>query len=131
MEILIAVRDGSGPDAVADLRDWLTAEPELRGRHRLVPRPPAEGELGGWADTLIVAVGAGGALTTLAKSLSVYLQQPRRSSVRVELVKADGTRLTLTAEQVGDLRQVESLLHAAADGPAVPAVGGAGTGETD
>ena len=125
----MTIRGGSGPDAVADLRDWLSGEPELRGRHRLMPRPPAEGELGGWADTLIVAVGAGGALTTLAKSLSVYLQQPRRSSVRIELVKADGTHVTIAAEQVRDVREVESLLRAAADDRTAPAIGGPGPGE--
>ncbi|WP_158835539.1 effector-associated constant component EACC1 [Streptomyces sp. NRRL S-350] len=111
MESWLAVEAG-GPDAVLDLRDWLADEPVLRGRVRVTATTPHQGELGSWSDTLVVALGAGGALTTLAASLKVYLSQPRTSTVRLKTVKPDGTRTEVTAENVAR-SDVETVLRAA------------------
>ncbi|MET8541070.1 hypothetical protein ABZW03_10495 [Kitasatospora sp. NPDC004799] len=111
MESWLAVEAG-GPDAVLDLRDWLAGEPALRGRVRVAPATPGPGELGGWSDVLIVAVGAGGAVTTLAASLRGYLSQPRTSTVRLKTVRPDGTRTEVTAEHVAR-SDVETVLRAA------------------
>ncbi|MEU1287486.1 hypothetical protein [Kitasatospora sp. NPDC005856] len=116
MESWLAVEAG-GPDAVLDLRDWLAGEPTLRGRVRVAPAMAGPGELGSWSDVLIVALGAGGAVTTLATSLRVYLSQPRTSTVRLKTVKPDGTRTEVTAAHVAR-SDVEALLKAALhDGP--------------
>ncbi|WP_051838265.1 effector-associated constant component EACC1 [Streptomyces sp. NRRL WC-3742] len=111
VESWLAVEAG-GPDAVLDLRDWLADEPALRGRVRVTAATPGRGELGGWSDTLVVALGAGGALTTLAASLKVYLGQPRTSTVKLKTVKPDGTRTEVTAEHIAR-SDVESVLRAA------------------
>ncbi|MFD7596324.1 hypothetical protein ACFV6D_25225 [Kitasatospora sp. NPDC059812] len=111
VESWFAVEAG-GPDAVLDLRDWLADEPAFRGRVRVAAATPGPGELGSWSDTLVVALGAGGTLTTLAASLKVYLSQPRTSSIKLKTVKPDGTRTEVTAEHVARA-DVESVLKAA------------------
>ena len=102
-----------GADAVAglaSLTDWLRRETELQGRIRIVRRPPEPGEMGALVDMLAVAVGGGGILTVLANSLSVWLRQPRRFTVRISLARPDGTEVEITG---GNLRpeDIEDLLH--------------------
>ena len=114
MESVLAV-EGGGPDALIDLRSWLSHEEELRGRVQLVVPEAGPGQLGSLADTLVVAVGAGGALTTLARSLTVYLSRPRATVVKVTTVAPDGTRTEVSAEHIrkADVQSVlQSALHA-------------------
>ena len=90
----------SGSDEAHDelilLRNWLTDEPEFRGRVRLESRPIEAGTMGGLAEALTVALASGGALTVLAGSVSVWLRQ-RRSKVRVTIVNPDGSSQEITA----------------------------------
>ncbi|MFG2326892.1 hypothetical protein [Streptomyces sp. NPDC048568] len=141
MRSLLAVDGSEGPDSLADLRDWLSDEALLRGRVHVPPSAPGAGELGVWSDTLIVAVGAGGALTALARAVAVYVRQPRRSTVRVKVVAPDGARTELTVQHAKNLDEVENLLrtalHAdpdagreAVSGGAAPALGGASEAES-
>ncbi|WP_329472277.1 hypothetical protein OIE75_26135 [Streptomyces sp. NBC_01723] len=141
MRSLLAVDGSEGPDSLADLRDWLSDEALLRGRVHVPPSAPGAGELGAWSDTLIVAVGAGGALTALARAVAVYVRQPRRSTVRVKVVAPDGARTELTVQHAKNLDEVENLLrtalHAdpdagreAVSGGAAPALGGASEAES-
>ncbi|MFF8575777.1 hypothetical protein ACF06L_31615 [Streptomyces sp. NPDC015408] len=141
MRSLLAVDGSEGPDSLADLRDWLSDEALLRGRVHVPPSTPDADELGAWSDTLIVAVGAGGALTALARAVAVYVRQPRRSTVRVKVVAPDGTRTELTVQHAKSLDEVENLLrtalHADTDagreavsGGAAPALGGAPEAES-
>ena len=104
--------EGSSPDALTELRSWLSDEDTLRGRVKVVPPASQPGQLGSWADTLVVAVGAGGALTTLARSLTVFLGRPRATAVKVTTVAPDGTRTEVTADHVRK-SDVESLLRIA------------------
>ncbi|OON81700.1 effector-associated constant component EACC1 [Streptomyces tsukubensis] len=113
MRSLLAVDGSEGPDPLADLKDWLSDESLLRGRVHVPPSAPGAGQLGAWSDTLIVAVGAGGALTALARSVAVYVRQPRRSTVRVKVVAPDGTRTELTVQHAKNLDAVENLLRTA------------------
>ncbi|MFI7094783.1 effector-associated constant component EACC1 [Streptomyces lydicus] len=140
MRSLLAVDGSEGPDSLVDLRDWLSDEALLRGRVQLPSSAPDAGELGAWSDTLIVAVGAGGALTALARAVAVYVRQPRRSTVRVKVVAPDGTRTELTVQHVKNLDAVENLLrtalHSGTDtsreavsGGAAPALGEASEAE--
>ncbi|MBU6530811.1 hypothetical protein ACFUIW_07460 [Streptomyces sp. NPDC057245] len=123
MRSLLAVDGSEGPDSLADLVNWLTDETLLRGRVRTHAPVPGTGELGGWTDIVVIAVGAGGALTALARALSVYLQQPRRSTVCVKVVAPDGRRTEVTVEHTKDLIAVEDLLRAALHPNADPAGG--------
>lgn len=65
---------------VASLSEWLGREAVFRGRVQLERQPFEPGHMGAIADTLTVALGAGGAVTVLASSVSVWLRQ-RRSDV--------------------------------------------------
>ncbi|WP_431042858.1 effector-associated constant component EACC1 [Streptomyces sp. P1-3] len=114
MECWLAVAGEDRFDAKVELTEWLANEPELRGRVRSAPAAPGAGELGGgWADALVVTLSGGGALTVLARTLAVYLKQPRRRNARVEIVAPDGRRTEVSAEHVKSLAEVEALLRVA------------------
>jgi hypothetical protein len=83
-----------------DLQDWLRREPELRGRVRHPPAPVSAGEMGGLSDTLVVALGSGGAISVLLGSVQVWLQ--RRRDVSVEVCDGDGRRVAITAQRPAD-----------------------------
>ncbi|MFE9446825.1 hypothetical protein [Streptomyces sp. NPDC006739] len=90
-------------EPVADaesLTDWLRGEPSLAGKVRLTGGPPAPGHLGGALDTVTVLLGAGGPLTVLASCLRAWLTQPRRSDVRLEIRRADGSGVEIDAKRV-------------------------------
>jgi hypothetical protein len=84
-------------EEVQSLCAWLTKEREFRGRVDLDAVPVRPGEMGALADVLTVAVASGGALTVLANSVSVWLQQ-RHSALSVEVTSPDGAHTTITAE---------------------------------
>ncbi|GGN96123.1 hypothetical protein GCM10011579_097210 [Streptomyces albiflavescens] len=113
MRSMLAVDGPDGPDSLGDLTSWLNDEALLRGRVHVPPPAPGHGELGAWSDAVLVAVGAGGALTALARALAVYLRQPRRSTVRIKVVAPDGTRTELTVQHAKNLEAVEQLLKTA------------------
>lgn len=92
----------SGGDKIAEtaaLWQWLCGERQLAGRVRAVTPPPGEGELGGAVELLSVALGSGGAVAVLARSLSVWLQS-RRSGVKVTVTGPDGTTATVEADNL-------------------------------
>jgi hypothetical protein len=69
--------------------------------------------MGSLVDMLTVAVGAGGALTVLARSIEVWLRQPRRAMVRVKVTGPDGSVVELSADHVKEVGSVEALLEQA------------------
>ncbi|MEV6768907.1 hypothetical protein AB0N05_09815 [Nocardia sp. NPDC051030] len=81
---------------------WLRREPDLRGRTSLVRTVPGPGEMGGVADVLMMAVGGGGAFTTLAASLRVFFAQPRRSDLTVRVETPDGRTIAVDAKRVAN-----------------------------
>lgn len=91
---VLGVADGH-PELMS-LREWISNESELRGRVRVDEPEPADGQMGGLAEVLTVALASGGALTVLASSVSVWLQQ-RRSEISVEIVRPDGSLTRVTA----------------------------------
>jgi hypothetical protein len=84
---------------VADLHDWLRRERLLAGLVQRVRRPIEDGQLGGLADILFVALGSGGAGAVLAQSLLTWLRS-RRSDISLtvrtkdSVVRLDATNLT-------------------------------------
>jgi hypothetical protein len=62
----------------------------------MVQAPIADGQMGGLAEVLSVGLASGGALTVLAASVSVWLEQ-RRSSLTVKIVNEDGSSQEITA----------------------------------
>ncbi|MFJ9448457.1 hypothetical protein ACIRRH_42670 [Kitasatospora sp. NPDC101235] len=105
--VWLSVASDDPVEEAAELADWLRHEPELRGRVAFAEAAPEPGELGAITDTLVVAVGSGGALTVLAAALRTYLSQPRKADIRIE-ARVDDRSVTVTAEHVAD---VEALLH--------------------
>lgn len=106
VEFVISV---AGQADLEPLYDWLLDDPEITVRRRVAA--PREGELGALADALVISVGSGGLLTVLAASLRGFLQQPRRSKVKVSVRRdADGA---ITAEIDADrvrTADVEAML---------------------
>lgn len=98
------IRVTAGRDIVgelASLREWLGREAAFRGRVQVERQPIESGHMGGIADTLTLALGAGGAVTVLANSVSVWLEQ-RRSDVSIEVISSNGKKVTVTAKRVPD-----------------------------
>lgn len=96
---------------LASLHDWLRRDDGLRGRVRLIRHPPGPGQMGSLVEVLTVAVGSSVTLTVLAGALTVWLRQPRRSTVHVAVIKPDGTKVEVTGEQLRDARDIEDLLR--------------------
>lgn len=112
---LLSIRADDG-DALRSLLDWLRREDAFRGRVCAAQTPVRPGEMGAGAlDALVVALGAGGAGTVLAASVSTWLNQPRRADVRLTITADDGRHIELDARRVRDpallVREVERLLR--------------------
>jgi hypothetical protein len=67
--------------------------------------------MGSLEDALAVALGAGGALTVLANSISVWLTQ-RRADVKIEVRSEDGRVVTVTVDRAPDAAKIlTQVLH--------------------
>ena len=115
MEIRISMADGALTE-LESLNDWLGGERELAGRVKLASAEPREGELGALSESLVVAVGSGGAISVLAASLKAWLSLPRRSDVRIRIHRGDGSSVDIDAKRVdaGHVN-VEALIRQALD----------------
>jgi hypothetical protein len=108
--------DVDGVGELAALLEWLRGERRLAGAIREVRLPPGPGELGGAVEALVVALGAGGAAGTLARSLFGWLRT-RRPSLKVTVT--NGTRsIAIEASEVrdGDVLSMLRKILEAADG---------------
>jgi hypothetical protein len=94
--------------ALVELRAWLSREDSLRGRVSAERPVIPPGQMGPLVETLIVAVGAQGAVTALAKSLATWIRH-RRPSVDIELTGADGRQVKIAARDA-DI-DVARLIH--------------------
>jgi hypothetical protein len=104
--IVLRVTGGEDPYAeLVSLRAWLAAEGALRGRLTIDQPPVPSGQMGALSDVLVVAAGAGGAVTVLASSLSVWLKH-RRADVTIEVRGEDGRSVTVTAGRVASAEAV-------------------------
>jgi Effector Associated Constant Component 1 len=112
MDLTLAMRGGE-PDGLIDLREWLLEDPELRGGISVARRAPRAGEMGALADVLIVAAGAGGAVTVLFESLKTWFAQPRRSDVEIEVRTPEGRTVVVDAKRVAQPQELvrEVLRH--------------------
>lgn len=90
--------DGSADD-LFQLLEWLNDNDELRGRVNLPSKQIRPGQMGGLTDVLIVAVGAGGVATALARSLTTWFTV-RRSKIAVTIKTGADPEITLDAERV-------------------------------
>lgn len=96
--IEIAIPSGHG-DALADLRDALAEEQELRGL--VTGEQPAIGQdqLGTLTEILLTVAAPSAAATVLAEGVVVWLRT-RTSDVTVRLRRADGTEVDVTGARL-------------------------------
>ncbi|MCX5194700.1 hypothetical protein OOK31_12465 [Streptomyces sp. NBC_00249] len=102
--------DGAAAE-LADLAGWLSREDEFRGRATIERPSPRPDEMGALADVLVVALGAGGAGTALAASLSVWIRH-RRPSAEIEVTGPDGRSVRITVRDVPEM-DVEAVVRRA------------------
>ncbi len=123
----VAIRlPGSTTDDLRSLQAWLAAEDELRGRVEPIEQTPAPGQLGSALDTLIVALGPGGAVSVLLAGLISWIRS-RHSDVDITVERRDGhTTIRLSARRIRELnaaslRDEIDQLGQALSGPLPPA----------
>ena len=106
MAAVIRLVNGTQND-LEDLSSWLSDEDELRGG--VSPQAPAMGpnEMGGLADALVIAVGSGGALTVLARSLQTWFELHRSS---IDLSISDSSTGKHVQVNATNIRDAEILL---------------------
>lgn len=102
MDLTVRVVSGEPSAAVRSLRGWLTAEPALRGRVRLVEPAPPAGTLGGAVEALTVALSHGGAAAVLASAVVAWVRR-RVGDTSVTVTRPDGTSVTVDATHVRGL----------------------------
>lgn len=96
------VGDDLSADALRSLRRWLFDVGGLSGPIDLRPAELRPGELGAATDALIVALGSGGAVTTLVGALVSWLRN-RSTDVTIKLVRPDGSSVKIDARRVRSL----------------------------
>ncbi|BDT96441.1 effector-associated constant component EACC1 [Nocardia sputorum] len=89
-------------DDLQSLRSWLRDEDALRGRVDLVRAAAAADRMGSLSDALIIALGAGGTLTVLARAIPDWLL--RHKNVTIEITGPEGKSVTISATGVRDPR---------------------------
>lgn len=112
--VAISLQGADQVEGLEALTAWFDEEPELRGLIARAGTVPDAGELGALSDTLVAALGGGGAISVLAASLKSFFSQPRGASIRLMVTRADGSRVELDADRVSDLsvpELVEKLLR--------------------
>ena len=95
------------PTELVELAEWMSREDEFRGRVEVEQPEVRPGEMGGAAEVLVVALGAQGAGTALAASLSIWIKH-RRPSVDIEVTNSDGRSVKLSVRDfdVADLGEL-------------------------
>jgi hypothetical protein len=98
VEIRLGIVGGDPIEELRSLRSWLLAEEPLRGVIRHSPTAGEPADMGSVSDLLVVAVGSGGALAVLARSVSTWLEH-RHPGVVLEVKGPDGAALRLEAKR--------------------------------
>jgi hypothetical protein len=86
-------------DPARSLRSWLVDEDELRGRVRLMDRPPEPGRLGAWLETVAVVLAPGGAAAVLAGAVVSWVRW-HRSDLRVAIRRRDGQQAEVEVKRL-------------------------------
>jgi membrane-associated two-gene conflict system component 1 (EACC1) len=97
-------------DDLLSLHAWLTDEDALRGRVIVEREQHRPDQMGAIADVLVVALGAGGAVTVLARSVPAWLR--RHADVTVEVSDNTGRTVKITATGPVD---AQAVIQAALD----------------
>jgi hypothetical protein len=96
VEITAEISGQSSEPELRSLFRWLQEESPRPGRVEIIRRKPGPGQMGAVTDTLQIALGAGGAITVLAGSVSAWMKT-RRERVILRL-RHNGEEALLDAE---------------------------------
>lgn len=99
MQAYIRLTGETAQAELTALADWLSREDELRGRSAIGRTEARPGRMGGLTEVVIVALGAQGAGTALAASLSVWIRH-RRPSADIEVTGPDGQSVKISLRNV-------------------------------
>ncbi|GAU65857.1 putative hypothetical protein [Streptomyces sp. NBRC 110611] len=109
MQAYIRLTGETAPAELTGLTEWLSREGEFRGR-TAVGRPEVRpDQMGGITEVVIVALGAQGAGTMLAASLSVWIRH-RRPSADIEVTGPDGRSVKVSLRNAPE-EDVEAVLR--------------------
>ncbi|GAA3084181.1 effector-associated constant component EACC1 [Streptosporangium carneum] len=97
----VVVTMDSGADQLRELYAWLTEEPEIRGRVRVIERPPPKGGLGPTMDALRIALGSGGAVAAISGAVVAWLRT-RPGEISIKLTKGE-SQIEVTGKGVKSL----------------------------
>jgi hypothetical protein len=106
VDVRVAVEDDDALAELESLRDWLADVDDLRGRVVGVEIAPPAGALGPVLDTVLVAVGPGGAAAAFATALVSWMRH-RRGAVKIRVEMPDGRSVRLDADHVQGLSVAE------------------------
>ncbi|WP_431972541.1 effector-associated constant component EACC1 [Nocardia sp. bgisy134] len=95
----LTIRTDGGADELFRLYEWFNDDDELRGRVSLPSNQIRPGQMGELTEALVVAVGAGGIATALARSLTTWFTV-RRSEVTITLKRDNNTEITIDAKRI-------------------------------
>ncbi|MER5935131.1 hypothetical protein [Streptomyces sp. NPDC002054] len=113
MDVRVLAEGQDAADQLRSLQEWLVGVEELRGRVTAEEAPPPAGKLGPVLETLVVALGPGGAVTAFSVAVLAWLRT-RRGDVRIRLTLPGRRSLELTARRVSGL-DAETLRRQVAD----------------
>ncbi|WP_405902951.1 hypothetical protein OG696_16065 [Streptomyces sp. NBC_00656] len=99
MQAYIRLTGETGQAELTALADWLSREDKLRGWSAIEPAEVHPGHMGGISEVVIVALGAQGAGTVLAASLSVWIRH-RRPAADIEVTGPDGQSIKISLRDV-------------------------------
>ncbi|WP_109530806.1 MULTISPECIES: effector-associated constant component EACC1 [Nocardia] len=92
------IQVSGNPSDLIQLRDWFGRDEALRGQVHLQTPPPQDGQMGGLADVLMVAFGAGGIGTVLVSSLKTWFTT-RHSDLTLTVTLPNGAEVLLDGKR--------------------------------
>ncbi len=109
MRLIMTVRnDEEETSAAAELRNWLTEVPELRGRvSRAEPDEAPADAMGPATDAVMALLEPGGVAAVFAGALVAWVQT-RRSSHTITVTRPDGTEITISSRQARAMTSEEA-----------------------
>ncbi|WP_341514535.1 hypothetical protein AAC389_29840 (plasmid) [Rhodococcus qingshengii] len=93
------IQISGNPTDLVLLMEWFRRDEALRGRVQLQASSPHDGQMGGLADVLMVALGAGGVGTALVQSIKAWYTT-RHSDLNLKVTLPNGTEVLVEGKRV-------------------------------
>jgi Effector Associated Constant Component 1 len=86
-----------------ELGEWFRADDTFRGKVNYKERPIEPGQMGGMTEAIVIAVGSGGAATTLIRQLFIWLgRRGERYTAHLTLKDGKGREVSLDINGLTD-----------------------------